>query len=190
MLSAKQIETIISVEIPQVGGTQKVKDLAEKIVAAMPNCADTLRDLMAMQTAMVLGLIVDEEGTGRSNIAYSPLVMADVLRRYSFTVEHEGILTVVRIAREDGINLLAQDEDATGAKPQAQGKPERPIWAVFANGRMVFDGSRAECRDYVRLVTATDDAIYTIQNRMCHHHRCPTTGCNETGMSSEVASGD
>lgn len=179
------------------------KRAAEKIVALVQPQFDmmaagatleaqTIQTLMAMQTATVLAALIEEEGGGRSNMSYSPMKMAEMLALYGYTVEHDKLITTVRIFEKASLSMLVRDGEQADAdaKPQAEPKVwDRPIWAVRISGdtdepylRQCNDRDDAE--RVIRALSAT--LITQVENRFCLHPDCPTTGCNETEATSDI----
>lgn len=117
MLSAKQIAALITAELNQhpsqatpdniESAAQKIHDLCKPAheihiaAAALEN--EVTSTLLDMLTATILATLIEEEGGGRTNIQFSPLSMRDLMMRWDYTVEHEGIVRTVRIkAKAEG----------------------------------------------------------------------------------------
>jgi hypothetical protein len=155
--------------------------------------AQTIQTLMAMQTATVLAALIEEEGGGRANMSYSPMKMAEMMAIYGFTVEHDKLITTVRIFEKDQREPLFPKEDNPGGHlmklPEEPKEWNRPIWAVRISGytdepylRQCNDRDDAE-----RVIRALSSTLITqVENRFCLHPDCPTTGCNETEATSDI----
>lgn len=220
MLTAKQIADIIRTEMLESDSATmapRYETAAAKIAALIADDGSAVAaamlenevtsTLMDMTVATVLATLIEEEGGGRSNIAISPMSMDHMMKHYLYEVRNEGMIRHVSIKlREDSDlkdeaawrepsnrhGVMHQDEDASGAKPQAEPKVrDRPIWAISYVGE---DGERhlanmLDQADATRrlhqyhLVGAVEPEV---QNRYCLHPDCPSTGCNHMEATSDA----
>lgn len=215
MLTAKQIADIIRTEMLESDSATmapRYEAAAEKIAALIADDGSAVAaamlenevtsTLMDMTVATVLATLIEEEGGGRSNIAISPMSMDHMMKHYLYEVRNEGMIRHVSIKlREDSDlkdeaawrepsnrhGVMHQDEDASGAKPQAEPKVrDRPVWAIKNGHGSLFrmhDQADAERQlrgegDHMHAPRFKDDPLSVIENRWCLHVDCPTTGCN------------
>lgn len=174
-------------EEPQAG-THAYDLLAE----AEKHNVEVTDTLISMIAATVLAKLVEEEGGGRTNITFGPQDMDAMHRNYEMSVTRDGLLTTVRIsprsemlkthqvhdiiagqAVETEASLMAQDEDTSGALPQAEAKEERPYWffnsaGTGRQGPMPRDDAQA-------LVYKSVDPTARIENRNCPKAECPNS---------------
>lgn len=66
-------------------------------VAAAALEGEVTSTLLDMTVATVLAKLIDQEGGGRTNFSFSPMDMAAVMKEWSYTVEHDGMVRTVRI---------------------------------------------------------------------------------------------
>lgn len=128
MLSAKQIAAIIKNEFDSANAkgdykglwnenaAQKIHDLCqpdhniEIATAALENeVTDTLMNMLA---ATILATLINEEGGGRTNIRFSPGSMSIALAEWDYTVEHDGLERLVKIAPKDGEGWIAEKPES------------------------------------------------------------------------------
>lgn len=219
MLTAETLARIMRNEVKSCDGAnlepaitaaaEKIAELsksdAEMLTAAAALENEVTSTLMDMLAATILATLIEEEGGGRSNISFSPNSMNHMTKNYTYSVTTEGLTRTVAIEmREDSPlrhdhdaweapsnrhGVALQDEDPTGAKPQAEAHVyDRPLWAVKGAGRLrnCHDRKDAETQ-CVSLMERNPEEIYTVENRYCLHWECPSTGCNEKD-SSEATS--
>jgi hypothetical protein len=168
MLSIEQIAAIICAEmgVPDDkypgadNAAEKIHDLVKPdhtihvAAAAMENeVTDTLIDMLVVT---VLAKLIDQEGGGRTNFAFSPMDMAAVMKEWDYIVERDGMVRTVRIQPKnnaeweegDGgllqhsglaraMGLAEQDVapppigDLDSVKPQAvPHEYKRPLWFI------------------------------------------------------------
>lgn len=143
--------------------------------------AATTEALIGLVAATVLAKLIEEEGGGRSNISFTPQDMDATFRDYHVDHSHEGIITKVSLSPKTDRHerLMTQDEDTTKALPQAEPKPERPVWAVRMFGKDGLPYLR-ECNDrfHAETILGVVDQPASIENRMCIHPECPSDRCN------------
>lgn len=155
--------------------------------------------LLDLTVATVLATLIEEEGGGRSNVSISPMSMDHMMKHYEPDVRLDGLIRHVSIKLRDDSDLkneaawrepsnrhgvMHQDEDATGAKPQAEPREHnRPVWAirVSAHGEPSTLLMCADRADAERVMRTTGKAYSTanIENRHCPHPDCPSSRCNE-----------
>lgn len=154
--------------------------------------------LIDMTIATVLATLIEEEGGGRSNIQFSAMAMDHMMKHYRYTSSMGGLIRTVSVElREDSDlrnedawrapsnrhGVMHQDEDPTGAKPQAEPvEYDRPIWAI--RWWDADDTSHlANMLDRKRAQSALANYTYlgrpapTIENRHCLHTDCPSQAC-------------
>lgn len=153
--------------------------------------------LVDMVAATVLATLIEEEGGGRSNISISPMSMNHMTKNYDMTVAHDGMIRNVSITMKEDSPLrdestwgapsnrhgvMHQDENPTGARPQAEPKEyNRPVWVVRVPDpvnpylRECFNREDAE-----RVLRGLADVspLARIENRHCLHEVCPSDRCN------------
>ena len=170
-----------------------------------------------MAVATVLATLLEEEGGGRSNVSISPNSMNYMTKNYTYDVTMKGLVRNISIQmrpdsplyrNEDAWNepsnrhgVALQDEDPTGAKPQAEPKEHnRPVWAVRTS---VFSEIENEHQPVLRKCHDRADAMRqcldiakrepdrpsVVENRYCLHVECPSTGCNQAEATSEPVEG-
>lgn len=231
MLTAKQIADIFRGELkssPIGPDEHKIQAAAEKIAeltksdslmltaaAALEN--EVTSTLMDMLAATILATLIEEQGGGRANISFSPNSMNHMTKHYTYDVTTDGLTRTVAIAmREDSPlrhdmeawtedsnrhGVALQDEDPTGAKPQAEPKVhDRPVWAVRTS---IFNDienewqpalrnchDRADAERQCLAITKRDpERSSHVENRYCLHPECPSTGCNMTEATSDAVEG-
>lgn len=148
---------------------------------------DAQIDLDGMLIATTLANLIREEGGGRSNITISPKDIAETLELYELEDNRDGLLRTIKIKPRDGtterLRLMWQDEDTTNAKPQAEPKPERPVWAIryWIRGAVhlarMLDKADAG-RQLLKYGATGHEPPSVIENRMCMHNNCPAEHCN------------
>lgn len=220
MLSTKQIAAIITSEMNQhpsqatpdnvEAAAQKIHDLCKPdhtihvAAAALEN--EVTSTLLDMTVATVLAKLIDQEGGGRTNFSFSPMDMAAVMKEWSYTVEHDGMVRTVRIKpldeeafeEADGAVLQhsalaramssADDEtappvppvDDLTTKPQAATHEfKRPLWVVRRDGELFEKPNRKSADASVRAYLRLNPEVpATVENRWCIHTECPTSGCH------------
>lgn len=164
--------------------------------------------LVDMTIATVLATLLEEEGGGRANVSISPLSMDHMMKNYTYDVRIDGLIRHVTIALrpESDLNneeawrspsnrhgVMHQDEDPTGAKPQAEPKEhDRPIWAVSyfrpgdAGQTLLRCNDRADAERQLR--SLDQGLLPVLQNRCCLHPNCPSSACMEEVTSGEKSS--
>ena len=159
------------------------------IAAAAMAEVETTETLMQMLAATVLATLIEEEGTGRCNITYSPASMDHMMQHYNFTAEKDAMTTTIRIEMKSDSDLRTeanwrapsnrhQIENVSDAKPQAEPKVyDRPVWAIrWGEELYEYDTRRQAEAD---MISRDDGGIpASLENRMCMHVECPTTVCN------------
>lgn len=211
MITAKQIAALLRSEehSPDNDGDGLWQErAAEKIAALLDDGSATVAaaqlenevtsTLVDMTIATVLATLIEEEGGGRSNIAFSAMAMDHMMKHYEYTSEMDGMVRNIRIKlREDSdLNdpeawrapsnrhgVMHQDESGEGAKPQAEPKEyDRPVWAIkWVNEHEEHDlaimhdqrDAKAHLADYTFLGRPQP----VIENRYCRHIDCPSTAC-------------
>lgn len=140
---------------------------------------DVTESLIQMTAATVLYKLIQDEGGGRANVRFSPADMDAMYRDYHIEAGRDGLITFVRIIPKEGTSdrLMVQDEDTSDALPQAEAKPERPLWAI-REGTQLF--RCLDQRDAQRQL-AGHNPIAVIENRFCWHEECPSEHCNKPG---------
>lgn len=213
MSLTKQIADIIRAELRVDNSADTIESTAAKIEALLPDYNAILvssaaleneitSHLMDMLAATLLATLIEEEGGGRSNISYSPLSMDHMMKHYDFTVENDGLIRTVRISLKPDSDLtdeskwrepsnrhgvMHQDEDPTGAKPQAEEHVHnRPIWAIRANDALWRMADQADAGRLLPNYLQGDPTAH-IENRFCLHKECPSTGCNEVTSDTNGA---
>lgn len=219
MLTAETLARIMRNEVKSCDGAnlepaitaaaEKIAELSKSDVEMLTAAAalenEVTSTLMDMLAATILATLIEEEGGGRSNISFSPNSMNHMTKNYTYSVTTDGLTRTVAIEmREDSPlrhdhdawdapsnrhGVALQDEDPTGAKPQAEPKVhDRPLWTVRGPDR------HYNCHDQrdagVQLTTLQarhPEAIFHVENRYCLHVECPSTGCNEK-VSTEATS--
>lgn len=208
MLTEDQLMRIIVAETNSAPQSPSCRSAARKIAellasdnninveaAVLEN--EVTSTLMDMLAATILASLIEEEGGGRTNIRFSPGGMQEILARWDYTVEHDGMIRNVLITPKDSEtweegqpaskleSLLLPGDEGDGAKPQAAPKVhDRPVWAIFYYDK---DG-----KQYLAKMLDRNDATRhlsdyetfgqpqpEIQNRFCTHIECPTTGCTK-----------
>lgn len=216
MLNAKQIAAILrdtdTIEAAAVKIAELVKPdyTIHTAAAALENeVTSTLLDMLA---ATILATLIEQEGGGRTNIQFSPGGMQELLSRWNYTVEHDGLVRTVRISAKSGAweptedspadakfeSLIASQPAGDNLKPQApEHEYNRPVWVVACN--TVDDGTLVFSRQLDRKMAEqelrrwpADTALASnahIENRWCYHVECPASGCNyDTTLRDEVSS--
>lgn len=124
MLSEEQIFRILLSEKNERIAAEKIHDLCKPdhtihvAAAAMENeVTDTLIDMLVVT---VLAKLIDQEGGGRTNFAFSPMDMAAVMKEWDYTVEREGLVRTVRIQPKDGVEWEEGDGDLLQASSLAR----------------------------------------------------------------------
>ena len=151
---------------------------------------NTTEALIHMVAATVLKKLIDEEGGGRANISISPMDMDELFKEYHVKAERNGLITTISIHAIQAddypalgqTRLLEQNEDTSGALPQAEPKPERPVWGVRyarldGEPRFFTVANRDDAETVLRSMNL--DPTAHIENRMCQHETCPSNVCNE-----------
>lgn len=193
----------------EAGQTQAGTHAYDMLATYAKADANTTESLIYMVAATVLYKLIEEEGGGRSNISFSPKDMDDMFRNYTIDATRDGMLTVVRIAPREGSDhgkvadvgqmgeitqdtfkrLLVQDEDGSGAKPQAEAKVyDRPFWQVKtfnADGQPVsIDCSTRDVAEEVERIEIAEGHPAKVENRYCLHKECPAERCNHAEVTS------
>jgi hypothetical protein len=213
MLSAKQIETMITDALkstPRLAITRVAEKIAALIaddgatVAAAMLENEVTSTLMDMTVATVLATLIEEEGGGRANVSISPMSMDHMLKHYEHIVTTDGMIRNVAIQMREDSDLkneiawrepsnrhgvMHQDEDQTGAKPQAEERVyDRPVWAVRVSvegepSTLMSCANRADAEAVMR-TTGKAYSMASVENRYCLHAGCPSTGCTEATSKS------
>lgn len=140
---------------------------------------DHTEALIQMVAATVLYRLIQDEGGGRANVQFSPETMDAMHRDYRVEATRIGMITNVRIVPREHIapSLRLSDDPYPDepAKPQAEEKPERPLWFVRDGSGLVSYPDRAEAE---RGVLTSVDPIAAVENRYCNHLDCPSERCN------------
>jgi len=182
---AEQIMEMVD-SIQPKAGTSAYQMVA---VAAMSE-VETTEMLMQMLAATILATLIEEEGTGRSNITYSPASMDHMMKNYTFTSEKDAMATTIRIEMKpdselrDEANWRApsnrhQVEDVSDALPQAEPKVhDRPVWAIRHNEELHGYPDRAAA-EAAMLCNPQAEDVAIIVNRHCLHLECPDSICNQ-----------
>lgn len=77
--------------------------------------------------------------------------------------------------------------DVSDAKPQADPKPERPLWGYRRDGHLSPVSDKATAEDRVRAWSASyPDSVVQVENRFCYHETCPAEHCNKEVTSETV----
>lgn len=189
----------------------------EMVAATATAQVETTQTLIHMVAATVLSVLIDEEGGGRSNIAFSPQAMDEMHRRYEMDAKHDGLLTTVSIKPREGMfdSLMLRTAPAEGnavpmppldanleRKPEAdmlEGEheaPAKPQAAEHVYDRPLWavrrNGKLVPCSDQAaaerKVQVAGPETIITIENRFCYHPDCPASGCTHEA-DAEVTSG-
>ena len=128
-------------------------DHGQTLVAAAALENEVTSTLLDMTVATVLATLIEEEGTGRCNIDYSPMSMDHMMQHYVLETSNNGLVRTVRIKLREDSNLndvenwrlpsnrhgVVDVADTTykpdDLKPQAEPKVhDRPVWAVRRHG--------------------------------------------------------
>jgi len=141
--------------------------------------------LIQLVAATVLYKLFVDEGGGRINIEFSPKDMDDMQRLFEMKGERDGLITKVAISPKAELSesWMVETEGGEDAKPQAQPKDERPVWAIrwWKDGKSylhnMHDQSDAE-RQLPSYHPKPGDPAASIENRMCLHPDCPSERCN------------
>lgn len=181
---AEQIMELVDLIQPKAGTSAY-----QLIGAAAAAEVETTDTLMQMLAATILATLIEEEGTGRSNITYSPASMDHVMMHYNFTTEKRAMATTIRIKMKPDSALRQETnwrapsnrhevEDVSNAKPQAEPKTyDRPIWAIRWGEQLYEYDTRRQAE--ADMISRDDGGIpASLENRMCMHIECPTTVCN------------
>jgi hypothetical protein len=162
----------------------------QMVAAAAMAEVETTETLMQMLAATILATLIEEEGTGRSNITYSPASMDHMMKNYTFTTEKDAMATTIRIEMKpdsdlrDEANWRApsnrhQVEDVSDAKPQAEPKTyDRPLWAIRADDTLYRTADQADAERQLK-GSFFDNPLAIIVNRHCLHLECPDSVCNQ-----------
>jgi len=211
MPTAKQIADIIRHELTTSESSTmapRYEAAAEKIVALFDDGGATVAaaqlenevtsTLVDMTIATVLATLIEEEGGGRSNIAFSAMAMDHMMKHYEYTSEMDGLVRNVKIKlREDSdLNdaeawrapsnrhgVMHQDESPEGAKPQADPvEHDRPVWAIVYydgddNRKIAKMNDRRDAQAHLADYTHLGVPAPHIENRFCVHPECPSQGC-------------
>lgn len=126
MLTVEQIARIIRSTVHVThdddGVLHKVDEAAQKVhdlckpdhtihVAAAALEAEVTDTLLNMTVATVLAALIEQEGGGRTNFAFSPMQMADISTRWTWDVERDGMVRTVRIQPKDAAEFEEADGD-------------------------------------------------------------------------------
>lgn len=211
MLSVTQIEAIINAELKDADGVgswkenaaQKIHDLCKPahdihVSAAMleNEYTDTLVNMIIVT---LLGTLIDQEGGGRTNFTMSPDTMAQAMKTWTYTVEHNNLGRTVRIApakpdeweaseNNDALDLRLAQATSTHYTPDElspQAEPHeynRPVWGVrYINSEgepTVMRGhDRADAERILRSFKPEVQMTARVENRWCLHPECPSSGC-------------
>lgn len=211
MLTIEQIKRIMIAHPGDYdAAAQKIHDLCKPdhtihvAAAALEN--EVTSTLLDMTVATVLAKLIDQEGGGRTNFSFSPMDMAAVMKEWSYTVEHDGMVRTVRIKpldeeafeEADGATLQhsalaramsgAYDETAPPVPPvdDLKTKPQaathefkRPLWVVRRDGELFEKANRKSADASVRAYLRLNEEVpATVENRWCLHTECPSSGCH------------
>lgn len=167
----------------------------EMVAAVETQNVEVTETLIHMVAATVLSVLIDEEGGGRANVSFSPHDMDEMHRRYMLDAKHDGMLTVVRIAPREGVDMARQEPDARTAAPTSfyredgidstePAQPQapvhvfdRPLWAARVDGHLF----PASDEDQAKAIVGRADVgqIAQVENRYCYHPECPAEHCNQ-----------
>lgn len=208
-------------ESPAHIAAEKIAELTKSdsmmLVAAQALENEVTSTLMDMLAATILATLIEEQGGGRANISFSPNSMNHMTKHYTHSVTMDGLTRTVTIAmREDSPlagdmeawsepsnrhGVALQDEDPTGALPQAEPKNhDRPIWAVRTSRYVreadewhpvllnCHDRADAE-RQCVSIANGHNGRTAHVENRYCLHPECPASGCTQSEATSEPVEG-
>ena len=211
MITAKQIAALLRSEehSPDNDGDGLWQErAAEKIAALLDDGGATVAaaqlenevtsTLVDMTIATVLATLIEEEGGGRSNIAFSAMAMDHMMKHYEYTSEMDGLVRNMKIKLRENSDLndaeawrapsnrhgvMHQDESGVGAKPQAGPHDyNRPVWAIAyfdEDGKRLFAkmSDHEDCKRHLADYIFLSRPYPTIENRFCVHPECPAAAC-------------